>query len=106
MGISQSYYNKIEKNPEKISIEMLFNIGKVLEVHPSVLLDFDATNYVHTISNSHFGFRDYVNQNDVLQNSLIGSLKEEIKFLRSLVVNLQEEIKSLREILKQKLSNS
>lgn len=100
LGISVGYYSKIENDATKtVSLEMIDKISTILEISPSALLDFDASNYINTITNSQFvGFRDYINGTDASEalNQCLAhneTLKQEIQFLKEQILILNKLIK-------------
>lgn len=44
LDISQVAYSKLEKNETKLTVERLYNLAEILEVHVGDLLDIKSTN--------------------------------------------------------------
>jgi len=86
--ISQRAYSDIENNKTKIDLERLKNLGKIFNMDPSDILNFDE----HQVLNPIFPFQkddmsklsDFENERQSYQQQ-IKHLEEEILFLRTLL---------------------
>ena len=92
LGISQSYYARIEKNKADITFKRIEEIAGILEIDPMQLLAFDSNQYIHNVSHSQVGSGQYIDQRTANENELewhkeqLKDLKEQIKFLRELII--------------------
>ncbi len=100
LGLSQSGYNKIERNLHDVNQDKLEFFAEKLEVKKEDLLELD-TKYIQEVHNNNntvdkqgqnLHFYSY---NENLTNELIASLKNQVKLLEEKVCFLEEKVKTL-----------
>lgn len=90
LGISQSYYARIENDQADISLSRLSQIADILEVSVTKLLPLELIQHIQSVSHSQVGNGQYMDQRvQEVQNahyeSQLAHLKQEIEFLRQLI---------------------
>jgi len=98
LGLSQSGYNKIERNLHDVNQEKLEVIAEKLDIKKEDLLELDTKyiqeNHNNTIEklaqNQHF-----YSYNESLMNELVASYKNQVKLLEEKIQFLEEKVKAL-----------
>jgi len=90
LGISQSYYARIENDQADISLSRLSQIATILELPVSKLLPLELVQHIESVSHSQVGNGQYLDQRvQEVQNahyeSQLTHLRQEIEFLRQLI---------------------
>jgi len=93
IGISQSYYARIENNTVDLSFSKLEKIAEILAIDPLQLLSFDGTQYFQSVSHSQVGSGQYVDQRPITADQL-GKYQQELE-------KLQGEVNFLRKLIEQ-----
>lgn len=96
LGISQSYYARIENDQMDISLTRLVKIAQTLEVSISKLLPLELMQQIQTVSHSQVGNGQYIDQRIqdaqlALYESQLNHLKQEIEFLRQITSQLSSK---------------
>lgn len=101
LGLSQSGYNKIERNLHDVAQDKLQVFAEKLEIKKEDLLDID-TKYIQEVHNHSTIENNAQNQNiykcnESLTNELIESLKNQHKLYEDKIALLEEKIARLEE---------
>lgn len=98
LGLSQSGYNKIERNLHDVNQEKLEVIAEKLEVKKEDLLELDTKyiqeNHINTVENN-VQHQNIYKTNENLMNELVSSYKNQVKLLEEKVSFLEEKVKAL-----------
>ena len=98
LGLSQSGYNKIERNLHDVNQEKLEIFAEKLEIKKEDLLDID-TSYIQEVHNNTIDKQaqnqHFYNYNEQITNELIVSYKNQNKLYEEKIAWLEEKIKML-----------
>lgn len=98
LGLSQSGYNKIERNLHDVNQEKLEIFAEKLEIKKEDLLDID-TSYIQEVHNNTIDKQaqnqHFYNYNEQITNELILSYKNQNKLYEEKITWLEEKIKML-----------
>lgn len=97
LGLSQSGYNKIERNLHDVNQEKMDAFAEKLDVKKEDLLELD-TKYIQEVHNHNTIDKQAQNQhfytyNENLMNELISSYKNQVKLLEEKVSFLEGKVK-------------
>jgi transcriptional regulator with XRE-family HTH domain len=98
LGLSQSGYNKIERNLHDVNQEKLEVIAEKLDVKKEDLLELD-TKYIQDVHNNtienNVQHQNVYKTNENLMNELVSSYKNQVKLLEEKIQFLEEKVKRL-----------
>ncbi len=98
LGLSQSGYNKIERNLHDVNQEKLDAFAEKLEVKKEDLLELDTKyiqeNHINTVENN-VQHQNVYKSNENLTQELIASYKNQNKLYEEKIAWLEEKIKLL-----------
>lgn len=87
LGLSQQAYSRIEKRPEKTSLEKFLEISAILQVSLNSLIN-ENDNFIQNNFNQNGGnvaSQMHINSATEAYEKLINKMNDEISFLRSII---------------------
>jgi transcriptional regulator with XRE-family HTH domain len=102
LGMSQSYYARIESDQVDIKLSQLEAIANILDVEPLQLLKFDGMQYIHSVMHSQVGSGQYVDQRTINED-LLEQYRQQMTAQGQEIAHLREEIAFLRKLIEKRL---
>ena len=102
LGITQAAYSKLEKDENRINLDRLEEVAKLLEMEVADILTFDEKKVFHSISHNQTG-GETKSGIFYMDSKLIANYEETITHLKEEIKVLRKEKADLLELLKGKL---